>query len=749
MGPKLRDSALDLLLLTGMLLSVMHSFVPVRWTWGLEVLAWTAMGGLLAGFLLAHSVFLPRLAHSFSLIYGMVGTALAVSQRLPEWLSLRLKVIEMALRIGRWLETAWRGQGQSSDTLIFVLELAFLSWWIGYLAAWFAFRRRQLWGILIPSGLLFFWNLYYSPTPLTSHLFVYLLCALLLVIHLTLQRRREHWRQEAIGFELDSGMDALRYGIFFALTIIALAWLIPPLTNPQSGTLIEWLPAERVGVRIQQEWQRLFAALEYPSRGPGEPFGMTLGWPGPISTDTEQVLTIQAPFRRYYWRAVVYDEYTGQEWRNTDTRLALLPTYTPLTPTQEYAMRQEVSQKITTHLPGTTILFGAPQPLHMSLPAKVYHSSMGEDPTPPSLWQSHRPLRPEESYMVVSSLSIASEEDLRQAGTNYPAWVWERYLQLPDELPSRVISLSYSIAGRAITPYDQVTALERYLRLIPYNDQVSPSPPGRDTVDYFLFDRREGYCVHYASALVVMARALGIPARLAAGYSIGEYDTEKGIFSVSRADGHAWAEVFFPEYGWIEFEPTATEPLIARPHPVVVEGAKDEGPESEAAEEQPSGPADLVEDEFPTSRPSSATPFQATRRTVAKVGGVAALLGILAVGGWGWSRWWIGCHFTPAAWAYARLTVFGRWLGCPLTEGQTPHQYAQELMRIVPEARTLIQHLVELYVAERFGHRRITDRAVKQTWQDLRPLLMRGWLRQRWTESPIRRLMKSWHRLSP
>ena len=751
MGLKLRENTLDLLLLAGMLLSVASSFIPVRWTWGLEVLVWTAIGGLLAGFLLARSIFRPWLAHTFSLVYGVIGTALAVSTRFPNWLSLRLRVMEMALRLWRWLEIAWQGRGRSNDALVFVLELAFLSWWIGYIAAWFAFRRRQVWGILIPSGLLFFWNLYYSPLSLTGYLFVYLLCGLLLVTHLTLRQRQERWQREAVSFSLEIGIDFLRYAMYLALAIMALAWLIPPLTNPQSGALIEWLPAERISVRIQREWQRLFAALEYPLRGPGEPFGMELRFPGPILSKKGPVLTVQAPFRRYYWRAVVYDEYTGQGWRDTDTQLALLDPHTSLPapaqvqvmPVPEYVMRQEVTQTLTTYLPGTTMLFGASQPLRMSLPAKVYYSPE-ETPPSPSLWQSHRPLRSEESYIAVSSLSIASEEDLRSAGTDYPSWVEERYLQLPDELPTRVISLAHSIAEQVTTPYDQATALERYLRAFPYNEQVAPPPAGRDGVDYFLFNRREGYCTHYASALVVMARALGIPARLAAGYSSGEYDAEGEIFIISRANGHAWAEVFFPEYGWVEFEPTAAEPLIVRPRPVVV-GGEEEGPQPE--EEMKGGPGGLggyMEDEhYPESGSGMMLRRPRDWRGLVRAVGIVALVGALMAGGWGMSRWWIGRHFTPTAWAYARLMAGGRWLSCPLSAGQTPYQYAQALAKVIPQAQTPIQHLVGLYVAERFGQHWVTHEEAEQAWQDLRPFLVKSWLQQRWTSSPFPAVLRT------
>jgi len=750
MGLRLRENALDLLLLAGMLLSVAGSFIHAKWTWGLEALIWMAAGGLLAGFLLAQSIFRPRLAHTFSLIYGTIGVALVTSSLFPNQPSLRLRVIEMALRVWRWLETALRGRGQSSDNLVFVLQLAILTWWVSYIAAWFAFRRRQVWGILLPSGLLFFWNLYYSFVPLTGYLFTYLICGLPLVAHLTLRRRQEHWRQRAVSFNPEMGMDFLRYGMSFALGITALAWLIPPLTNLQAGPLIEWLPAEKVSVRIQREWQRLFAALEYHVHGPSEPFGMEITLREPVRIEGGPVLTIQAPPGRYYWRAVVYDKYTGQGWLDTGTELTLLEPFSSLGPSQEYALRQEVTQTITTHLPGTTMLFGASQPLRMSLPAKVYYLFSKEGPLPPSLWQSPRPLRPEQSYTVVSSISIASEEDLRNAGTDYPSWVRERYLQLPDSLPQRVIALAHYIAQGATNPYDQATALERYLRTIPYNELVPPPPADRDGVDYFLFSRREGYCTYYASAMAVMARALGIPARVATGYSTGEFLPKERVFIISRSNAHAWVEVFFPKYGWVVFEPTAAEPQIVRPRPVVEEekGEEGPGPGGGAAGGPPGMPEDFLEEEYyPGGGGALALRRGRDWRTLARVIGFVMLVGMLTAGGWGISRWWIGRRFTPIAWAYVRLMTCGRWLNCPLSAGQTPHEYAQELAKVMPQAQPLIRRLIELYVAECFGQRSVTGEEAEQAWKELRPFLLRSWAQQQWANSPLPDLLRTLRRI--
>ena len=114
------------------------------------------------------------------------------------------------------------------------------------------------------------------------------------------------------------------------------------------------------------------------------------------------------------------------------------------------------------------------------------------------------------------------------------------------------------------TPYDRARAIEQYLRTFPYTLQLPPPPLDRDVVDYFLFDLQKGYCDYYASAMVVLARAAGLPARLVVGYAPGTFDAQRALYVVTAADAHSWAEVYFPGIGWIEFEPTAGRAALER-----------------------------------------------------------------------------------------------------------------------------------------------------------------------------------------
>jgi len=168
----------------------------------------------------------------------------------------------------------------------------------------------------------------------------------------------------------------------------------------------------------------------------------------------------------------------------------------------------------------------------------------------------------EKAYRVETWVPAYPRSIAANAGRSYPDWIRNRYLALPDMLPDRIRNLAVQISATGATPYDQVLAIEKYLRTIPYNLDLPAPPANRDIVDYFLFDLKQGYCDYYATAMVVLVRSIGIPARLVIGYASGSYDTLNALYRVTEADAHSWPEVYFPELGWIEFEPTASRPLM-------------------------------------------------------------------------------------------------------------------------------------------------------------------------------------------
>jgi transglutaminase-like putative cysteine protease len=394
-----------------------------------------------------------------------------------------------------------------------------------------------------------------------------------------------------------------------------------------------------------------------------------------------------------------------------------------------------VTQTITLLQSGGTVLHAQSLPIALSLPVRVQFSAIpttgrGPEPLNVSMLHSRSTLKAGQTYQVISAASAATVQQLRQAGTDYPDWVKERYLQLPNTLPSRIRELARQITAPYNNPYDQATALESYLRNLKYNEQIEAPPPGRDGVDYFLFDIKQGYCDYYASALVVMARAVGIPARLAAGYSRGQYESELGVYRQREYDAHSWPEVFFPKYGWVEFEPTAAESLITRPEPPSDTNLANQN-ERTNPQDRPDRDTRIPEDESIGGPGNPAFNIGSLIHRLPRIWPLLAgvlLAGLVGVGVF-WFNWQRGLHgLSLAAGLYERMTRLAGLIGVRDTPSQTPYEYADTLGQAVPRGQPDIRQIADVYVRERFSGREIAieeGQTLVTVWQRLRQTLVK------------------------
>ncbi len=158
-------------------------------------------------------------------------------------------------------------------------------------------------------------------------------------------------------------------------------------------------------------------------------------------------------------------------------------------------------------------------------------------------------------YEGLSYVPAVPPRLLRAASTDYPEGIREVYLQLP-ELDPRIAPFAEQVTSGATTAYDQAAAIELYLRThYGYTLDLSGTPAAHP-LTHFLFERRAGHCEYFAAAMTVMLRTLGVPARYVNGFLPGEYNELGEDFIVRASDAHSWVEVYFPEYGWIAFDPT-------------------------------------------------------------------------------------------------------------------------------------------------------------------------------------------------
>ena len=560
------------ILLLIMLFSLALSLRAGKWTDGLEVLGPIILGAFLLGLAMSFSRWNGVFPFLYSLVVGTVWVLVWVSQapQIPAGLDASERITAIGQSLWTWI-LALFGDEPVRNNLVFILELAFLLWWLGYLSTWSVFREGRVWRAIIPIGLVLLVNLYFGPADLGVYFAVYVLCALLLAVRSFLSEREIQWRIERVRYPTDLQFDFLRDGLILAVVVLAIALLLPNAGG--NGVLASTLdPLRAPWQDVQREWGRLFSSLNYRGPGAGDPvYGDTLTLGGPRNLGDTVIMDVRSNAGRY-WRAVAFDTFTGRRWVNTSTSVQSVNAANHVN-TPEFEARQEVTQTITVMAPTGNVLFAASQPLRVSLNADadldVIEQPPGDALPIAEISMLHRKgadLRPGNTYLAVSSLSKASIEELQGAGVDYPDWVRQKYLELPSDLSPQVTELAKQATAEALTPFDKAVALEQFLRTFPYNDQIPAPPAGVNAVNYFLFDVKQGYCDYYASSFAMMARALGIPARVSAGYAQGEYTTEIDAYRVREYNGHSWPEVFFPGYGWVEFEPTASEIEIVREH---------------------------------------------------------------------------------------------------------------------------------------------------------------------------------------
>lgn len=280
--------------------------------------------------------------------------------------------------------------------------------------------------------------------------------------------------------------------------------------------------------------------------------------------DHTLVMRVRAS-RPDFWRGQTFDRWDGRQWTLSDPRERAISGDSPIDipPPSDRApvwSRDDLVQTFYVEKPGPNIIFAAPHPQQLYFADnRIFVLSDGT-------MRSGVELERGAIYTVISGRAAVTPSVLRNSSTlssiPTPEPVIERYTQLPREVPARVRELAAQVTAAETNTYDKVRALERWMAAnTRYSLDVPPLPPGADAVDRFLFVDRIGFCEQIGSSLVVMLRSLGIPARLAVGYTPGERNPFTGLYEVRASDAHAWAEVWFPGVGWQGFDPTASVPL--------------------------------------------------------------------------------------------------------------------------------------------------------------------------------------------
>jgi transglutaminase-like putative cysteine protease len=233
-------------------------------------------------------------------------------------------------------------------------------------------------------------------------------------------------------------------------------------------------------------------------------------------------------------------------------------------------------------------------------------------------------------YTVTSQVAEPTATELRSqsvtSGAPVPADV-QPSLQLPKNIPPAVARLTEDTvaAAKATTEYDKVAAIQAFLRSGAFTYDLQGAPVGPNALAEFLLTDRRGYCEQFAGAMTVMLRQLGIPARVAVGFTPGQLEPD-GSYLVTNKDAHSWPEVWFPQAGWVRFEPTPRDLQTEPPAYTVAP------PDASSPTPTPLASNDTQPKTQPTPHPKSSDQATAAPSATGGTGGGGS--GLWAAAGW-------------------------------------------------------------------------------------------------------------------
>lgn len=508
------------------------------------------------------------------------------------WQEIWMSLTVLFFHLGRWASAAWRGEWVINPIATGLLWSQ-VFWMAACWAAWSVRRYRNPLAGLAPIGLLVAFLLNYTRGDTLSLLSF--IGALLLLMALTrLDANELRWLKQHTDYASDIGQDLGLTAGALTIAIVMLAGaanilptvtldLIEDLTNRWRYGSSGDNPSIARSLGIEPRPEQVMAMSPWVKGG--LPRQHLLGSGPELSQRVVMVVRVfgQVPGvstgsetinPRYYWRSLTYDQYNGQGW---NTSFSKETPYTAKGRILTAAPRQ--GNLVTVEIDAVEdlggLLYTAGELVSADQNYIVAQRPIPEFDEAPIYVQERAAVDifgakiAADKYQVETLLTTTGIKRLRTTSSNYPDWIRQRYLTLPPNLPDRVISLALDLTEDARNPYDKAAAIETYLRTIPYSLDIPAPPLGQDVVDYFLFELRQGYCDYYATAMAVMARAAGLPSRLVVGFASGSYDPINNRYVVTEADAHSWVEIYFTGRGWVEFEPTASLPIIQRPEDVL------------------------------------------------------------------------------------------------------------------------------------------------------------------------------------
>jgi len=678
--------------------------------------SWIAILGIVLGTLIGNAPLRPIRAAALGSGLGSVAVLLFTIAAVGEG-PFRNRAVALGIDVNTWLTQVLAGEAARGQT-VFTLFLAASVWGAAFISAYALARTGRVWEAVLVTGACLTLNVSLALTPLLLDLVVFTLCALVLMVRIHVVTLQERWEQRNIQPTGEMDWRVLRGGLTWTTVLVIMA-LVTPRVGAAQALDTAFNVFEGPYQRVETEWQRFFAGVSGPSRLRGVTFSDAIRLGQSPNLGESVVMVVDAPTGRF-WRAIAYDFYTGQGWRTTEVDRADKVT------ADRSQLRERLDASFEVLEPYGNRLFAANEPLKANVPAQFL---TGDDRGFSSGIRALEQRSASERYTVTSYVSIADKGSLRRAPGTYTEPIKREYLQIPSTLSQRVRDLARKVVEGRDNAYDKAEAIESFLRTnYRYAPVVRPPPPGRDPVDWFLFDLKEDFCEYFASAMVMMLREVGVPARLVEGFTSGTFDPTAGRYIVRQVNAHAWTEVYFPTYGWIEFEPTPSEtPFLRSEEPIDSLGGDRAG--RGEPNDDPNGNNRLLDREEQFAEGSgveapvggSGLPFDPTPALAAL--GVALLAVLAFVVRFEWR--FRGLTPVESSWGKARLLA--AYIGHPSRASETTYEFADALSSAVPEVREPIRVIADARVHERYAPAGASDeereRAEDAWWRVARELV--------------------------
>lgn len=714
----------SVLLLALMVALVGWSIDDARWVLGSRTLTnflpWAGMLGVVWGFAAAKTGGGRLLAYLGGAIVGAAYLTLVVGSQLAPGASIGgLFQATSNSVVGAYLDLVVRGRASTVEVGHFLLVLGIICWGAGQFAGYSAYaHRRPVAAVVLPGSLLLA-NVALTVQDQYALMVVYSIAALLFLVRFHVADEQRAWLRHRIGDVGDAASLSLRAGLTF-VGVAVLGSLVLTQAASSAPLADAWPSLNQKFTEIAQQWVRYFPAGGPGTRITGTQFGSSTTVTGLWVTDATPILTIQAPpgSPSVKWRAAAYDQLVGNTWSwsqtvglnvGASTSLLAGTLDAPLDGVRYVTEDYQVSG-----LAAGTIVVSPGIPTLLDHAANVTLIQGGTDTAFGRILPAGG-----SSYRLEARLPDLSTPDdpttltanrLRAAGTDYPPGLLATYTSIePGTVgpETRALLAQILAAARPSTPYDTARAIESYLRdpaHFTYSTNVTNVDcGGRGLVDCFVYSRT-GYCEHYASAMVMMLRVAGIPARFVEGFLPGVRDAS-GRETIRRDQAHAWVEAWFPGAGWVDFDPTGggvglPETLPAGPvvtAPVASASAPSSAapsPTRRGGVNEPGGPAGGGSSTF---RTPGIGPIIVV---VIPLGGALLALAFVLL------RRRLRRPVEPAAVYRMVAGVAGR-LGYPRRPTQTVYEYLGSLSDVVPGIRPELQLVARSAVETTYGRRRL------------------------------------------